>query len=47
MCEIQVDRKAGYGIKSEIHGQDSHSLFRNNNHPLEVEGSGVVQDIKP
>jgi hypothetical protein len=36
MCDIQEAREAGYGIKSEIYGRDSHSLFRNNYHLLEV-----------
>jgi hypothetical protein len=40
MCEIQEARKAGYGIKSEIYGRDSHSLFRNGHHPLEVGEKG-------
>jgi len=50
LCEIQETRKAGYGIKSEIYGRDSHSLFGNVHHPLEVGGGGGgrdVQDIKP
>jgi hypothetical protein len=46
LCEIQETRKAGYGIKSEIYGRDSHSLFGNDHHPLEVGGRGF-QDIKP
>jgi hypothetical protein len=40
MCEIPEAREAGYGIKSEIYGRDSHSLFRNDYHPLEVGRKG-------